>query len=304
MKTLTAFQRMMYEGRPQLENALLADLGRDAATSYFMEINIIEHEIQNQMDNLKNWMKPEPVHTNLINLPGKSMIKRDPLGTCLIIGAWNYPVQLALCPLAGVIAAGNTCLIKMPSDKYTPATSHAMAELVERYLDKHVVTCIEGDRTATQAVLALKWDHIFYTGGSYVGKMVQAAAAHNLTPTVLELGGKSPCIVDQHADFAVSAKRIAWGAFTNCGQTCVRPDHVFVHHKAGQKFRACLIEAIRQLYGETPKNSKFYSRIVNERAFDRLSTILQKDANHISHVGFVTSFCLTLTTFFCLTIYP
>ena len=228
-RVLEQFRKMLIEGRGQMEKALWKDLHKNKTESYICEINQVEHEVQHMIDHLEEYAAPESVSTNLLNLPGSSAIRcvriffnphsyshlfkikstfiQDPLGVCLVIGAWNYPVYLSLIPLVGCLAAGNTAILKMPSDKYTKHTSAAVADLIRTYFDPNVLLCIEGDRRATQAVLKQRYDLIFFTGGSYVGKMVAASAAKHLTPTVLELGGKSPTIVTSKACVYVAARR-------------------------------------------------------------------------------------------------
>jgi aldehyde dehydrogenase (NAD+) len=274
---LLAFQQMLVEGREELCAALQRDLNKNSVEAYLMEVNTIEHEVQLMLDRLEELMAPERVSTNLINLPGTSEIRKDPMGVVLIIGAWNYPVNLSLMPLVGAIAAGNCAVLKLPSDKYSRHSSRAVASLLARFLPPSVVRTVEGDRRATQAVLAQTWDLIFFTGGRYVGRMVAEAAARTLTPTILELGGKSPCIVTQSANVDVAARRIAWGAFTNAGQTCVRPDHCFVHASVADAFLDALKRAVGDFYGRNAEASEWFCRLINERAARRIGALLDED---------------------------
>ena len=287
---LVQFRKMLMEGRRKMEKALWKDLHKNKTESYICEINQVEHEVQHMIDHLEEYAAPESVSTNLLNLPGSSAIRCDPLGVCLVIGAWNYPVYLSLIPLVGCLAAGNTAILKMPSDKYTKHTSAAVAELIRSYFDPSVLCCIEGDRRATQAVLKQRYDLIFFTGGSYVGKMVAASAAKHLTPTVLELGGKSPTIVTSKACVYVAARRTAWGAFTNAGQTCVRPDHVFVHESVADEFLRVLKEAVLEFYSSKPHDTEFFGRLVNARARERVAKIVESDRRYVYHGGDTTSY--------------
>ena len=218
-RQLTAFLRMLKEGIPAMSAALKTDLHKSAWESMFAEIGAVIHECKLALKHVEAWMQPQTVVSGRPNEGAVCQIYSDPLGVCLVIGAWNYPIHLTLCPLVGAIAAGNCCVIKVPSQKYSAAASRAMAQLVAKYLDSSAIQVIEGDRHATQAVLQPAWDLIFFTGGAYVGKMVASAAAKHLTPTILELGGKSPTIVGPGADAAVAARRVAWGSYTNAGQT-------------------------------------------------------------------------------------
>ena len=254
-------------------------------SGYITEVNVVEHEIQTAIDHLDDWMAPTSVVNNLLNLPGKSFVYKDPLGVVLIIGAWNYPVQLSLAPLVGAIAAGCCAVLKLPSDKYSAASSRAIAQCVEGYLDQGAIRVVEGDRNATQAVLAQRWDKIFFTGGCFVGKMVAEAAAKHLTPTCLELGGKSPCIVDKSADLDIAAKRICWGAFMNAGQTCVRPDYLLVHASVADAFIAKFKAAIETMYSKDAAATEWFGRIVNERAAQRLAEVLTEDKQYVVHGG-------------------
>ncbi|HWC17322.1 MAG TPA: aldehyde dehydrogenase family protein, partial [Terriglobales bacterium] len=204
--------------------------------------------------------------------PARSWIIREPLGVVLIIGTWNYPVQLTLMPLVAAIAAGN-CVIVKPSE-VSAATSAALARLMPVYLDSNCIGVVEGGANETAALLNEKFNHIFYTGGARVGKIVAQAAAQSLTPVTLELGGKSPCIVDETANIEVAARRIAFGKFLNAGQTCIAPDYVLVHACREEELLAALKRAITDFYGDKPHSSPDYARIVNDQHFDRVSRLL------------------------------
>ena len=252
-----------------------------------MEINPVEHEIQHQLDHIAEWMEPEyqwmdPLKHLVVSMTGhgRAALYHDPLGVCLVIGAWNYPLHLTLLPVVGAIAAGNAVLIKTPSPKYSPATAALIAEIVPKYLDPTTCMVVEGGREGTEAVLQPRFDHIFFTGGSYVGKMVAEAAAKHLTPTVLELGGKSPCIVDKSANLGVVARRMMWGKFTNTGQTCVAADHAYVHQDVAEPFIAECKKALVEFYGKEPKASKDFGRIINGRAWETLVKVVEDGKKH------------------------
>lgn len=250
--------------------AVQADLGRPEFEGYF-ELGIID-ELNYLLKHLKRWVKPRRVSLPLTQLPGSAWVQPEPLGVVLVIGPWNYPFQLVLSPLMGAIAAGNCALIK-PSE-LAPATSRVVAALVRDTFDSQYVAVVEGGVETAQALLAERFDHIFFTGGTRVGQIVMAAAAKHLTPVTLELGGKSPCIVDETANLAVTARRIAWGKYLNMGQTCIAPDYLLVHETVKQPLLAELKTVLTNFFGEDPETSPDLARIVNDRQFDRLVTLL------------------------------
>ena len=213
----------------ELLDALKKDLNKPAFEAYGTEIGLVLDELSFVRRHLKNWMKPERVHTSLVNFPSKSRIFKDPYGVALIMSPWNYPVLLTLDPLIGAIAAGNCAAVK-PSN-YSPNVSALIKKMLEEIYPAEYVSVIEGGREANQSLLSQKFDYIFFTGSVKVGKLVMESASHNLTPVSLELGGKSPCIVDETADLELAAKRIVWGKYINAGQTCVAPDYLLVHEK-------------------------------------------------------------------------
>jgi aldehyde dehydrogenase (NAD+) len=252
--------------------ALRQDLNKPRIESFVTEINEVIAGAHHLRSNLKKWMKPTKVSTPLVMQPGKSWIQPEPLGVALVISAWNYPLLLSLAPMLGAIAAGNAAILK-PSE-LAPATSALLAKLCAQYLDARALTVIEGGVPETTALLAQKFDHIFYTGNGTVGRIVMKAAAEHLTPVTLELGGKSPCVVDEHVDLEVAAKRIAWAKFFNCGQTCVAPDYLLVHEKVHDRFLELLTATLKQFWGDDPAQSPDYCRIVNARHHRRLSELI------------------------------
>jgi aldehyde dehydrogenase (NAD+) len=271
---LAALRTLLAEGEPEMIAALQRDLGKSPVEGFVTEIAMVRAEIDYTLAHLDSWLRPEKVHVPVKQQPGTARIQRDPLGLVLIIGPWNYPIQLVLAPLVAAIAAGNAAVIK-PSE-LAPASSRVLARLVPEYLDPEcVVVVAEGGVPETTALLAERWDHIFYTGNGTVGRVVMEAAARHLTPVTLELGGKSPAIVDRHANVAVATKRIAWGKFVNTGQTCVAPDYVLVDRAVEQELLDGLASTVRSFYGDDPRTSSDYGRIINDRHFARLRGLLE-----------------------------
>jgi acyl-CoA reductase-like NAD-dependent aldehyde dehydrogenase len=283
---LKACMRLVTEGRKEIENALFQDLGKNATEAFTTEINMVAHEVQFMLDHIDELMAPSSVPTDAMNFPGKSFQYKDPLGVALVIGAWNYPFMLTFHPVVGALAAGNAVLIKVPSQHYSKASSLAIKKLVNKYLDNSAVKVACGDRDMTQAVIQERYDIIFYTGGSYVGQMVAEAAAKHLTPTILELGGKSPCIIDKSADLKIAARRVAWGAVgLNNGQTCIRPDYVLVHEDVAEDFLKNVERSVKQFFGTDASKSRSYSRIVNSRAATGHSEIIEADRKYLRFGG-------------------
>jgi len=270
---LSALERMMKEREADLIEALHQDLGRHELESWTAEIAYVAGDAAYCRTNLKRWMKPRKVRTPAIAKPGKSWLQPEPVGTVLIIGAWNYPVQLVLAGYAAAIAAGN-CAILKPSE-LAPATSQLIAKLIPEYMDTDAVLVVEGAIPETTALLELPFDHILYTGNGNVGRIIMAAAAKNLTPVTLELGGKSPCVVLPDANLETAARRITWGKFTNAGQTCIAPDYLLTDADTEARLLPLIEKAAREMYGGDPATSGSYGRIINERHFDRVSALLQ-----------------------------
>jgi aldehyde dehydrogenase (NAD+) len=269
---LDAMAQMVKAEDAALCEALQQDLNKPRTEAFVTEINEVVAGAHYLKKNLKKWMKPTKVSTPLVLQPGKSWIQPEPLGVGLVISAWNYPLLLSLSPMLGAIAAGNAAILK-PSE-LAPATSALLAKLCAKYLDQRALRVIEGGVPETTALLAEKFDHIFYTGNGLVGRIVMKAAAEHLTPVTLELGGKSPCIVDEKVDLAVAAKRIAWAKFFNCGQTCVAPDYLLVHEKVHDRFLELLTATLKQFWGDDPATSPDYCRIVNARHHRRLTDLI------------------------------
>ena len=271
---LRQLRRMLVEQEAAFTTALATDLGKSALEAYTTEIGFTLNEIDHTLKHLRGWAQPTRVKLPLHLRPGSARIVQEPLGTVLIIAPWNYPLQLLLAPLVPALAAGNTAVLK-PSE-VAPATAAAIAEHLPRYLDERAVQVVTGGVPETTELLALPFDHIFYTGNGTVGRIVMHAAAHHLTPVTLELGGKSPAIVTSSADIEVSARRIAWGKFVNAGQTCVAPDYVLVQHDVHDRFVEALRKAIRTSFGSDPVASPDYGRIVNAKHHARLTALLDR----------------------------
>jgi aldehyde dehydrogenase (NAD+) len=273
LEQLERIAALLRENAGAFTAALQADLRKPDIEAWATDIGSVVGEVELIRKKLRAWMKPERISTPLKLRPGSSFIVRDPLGVVLIIAPWNYPVQLALAPLAAAIAAGN-CAVLKPSE-LTPRVSAELARLVPRYLDPRCVAVVEGGVPETTALLAERWDHIFYTGNGRVGRVVMQAAARHLTPVTLELGGKSPCIVDADADLEIAARRITWGKFLNAGQTCVAPDYLLVHESREAELLELLAKNLREFYGADPQRSPDLARIVSDAHLDRLAKLLE-----------------------------
>lgn len=269
---LKQMKTLLREGEDELARALQEDLGKAPIEAWATELNLVSREIDHMLSKLDSWAKPRRVHVPVVMQPAKARIIPEPLGVVLVIAPWNYPVQLQLLPMASAIAAGNAVIGK-PSE-LASATSAAMALLVAKFMDTDAVVIVEGAADETQALLSERFDHIFYTGGPNVARIVMEAAAKHLTPVTLELGGKSPAIVDRNVDLDGAARRIAYGKFVNTGQTCVAPDYILVDESVEQPFVEKLRATIDDFYGADPKVSRDYGKIVNDRHFERLVGLL------------------------------
>ena len=258
----------------QLAGALWKDLHKSYEEAYLTELSIVKGEIKSHLKNLSNWAKPEKVPTPAKLAPSKSRIVKEPLGCALIIAPWNYPVQLLLNPLIGAISAGCTAVLK-PSP-YTPATSKVLEEMILQTFPSKFVSLVQGDRTVNTALLEQRWDMIFFTGSPALGRTVMSAAARNLTPVVLELGGKSPCIIDKTANIEIASRRIAWGKTLNSGQTCIAPDYLIIHKDVKEAFIDAFGKRIRELHGDDIIESPHYVHMVNGKAFQRVCSYIQE----------------------------
>ncbi len=263
----------------ELLEALEKDLGKNNVEAYATEIGVLLKSIKIARKELKNWTKTKQVDTPLYLFPTKSYIKNEPYGTVLIIGPFNYPVQLVFEPLIGAIAAGNTAIVK-PSE-HTPNVATVIRNVIEDSFDSNYISVVEGGINETQTLIHLPFDYMFFTGSEKVGKVVYEAAAKNLVPVTLELGGKSPVIVDDTANIKVASERISFGKFTNAGQTCVAPDYILVDRKVKNDLINALKQTITEFYGKNIKESPDFGRIVNEKHFNRLNELLEIHKNNI-----------------------
>jgi aldehyde dehydrogenase (NAD+) len=269
---LEQMNKMLTENEAEFLEALRTDLGKPAVEGFITDIAFVTSEVESMIKNLKKWNKPVRVGTPIVTQPAKSHLVPEPLGVVLVIAPWNYPVQLLLVPAAGAIAAGN-CVVMKPSE-VSAATSALLGRLVPKYMDPSAVSIVEGGVPETTDLLSQRFDHIFYTGNGTVGRVVMSAAVAHLTPVTLELGGKSPVIIDESADLRVTARRIAWGKWLNAGQTCVAPDYLLVAESKQDALVAELRRAIEEFYGADPHLSDSYGRIVSPRHFDRLESLM------------------------------
>lgn len=280
LQQLAALRRMLVERRAEFAQALSTDLGKHETESQMTEIGFVTAEAAHLEKHLAAWLRPRPVPVPLSVQPAKAWTELTPLGVVLVIGPWNYPLQLLLAPLGGALAAGNTVILK-PSE-HAPATSAALARWVPEYL-AGAVQVVEGGIPETTELLSVPFDHIFFTGGEVAAKAVLLAAAEHLTPVTLELGGKSPAYVDATTDLAKAARRLAWGRFMNAGQTCVAPDYVLATAEVIEPLQRELATAVTALFGRDAAASDSYGRIINDRHFDRLAALA--DGSTVVHGG-------------------
>lgn len=284
MTQLRRLRDMLTENGADLAAALHADLGKSATEAFRTEIDFTVREIDHTLDHLADWLRPEPTPAPAhLGADVTVWTQYDPLGVVLVIAPWNYPAQLLLTPVVGALASGNAVIAK-PSE-LAPATSAVLARLLPAYLDTDAVAVVEGGVPETTALLAERFDHIFYTGNSTVGRIVLRAAAEHLTPVTLELGGKSPVFVDRDTDLAVVADRLTRGKFLNAGQTCVAPDYVLTDPETAAALEPLLANAVNALYGSDPAASGEYGRIINERHFDRLTGLLDSGRTVVGGTG-------------------
>lgn len=272
--SLLNLKALINDNEKRICDAIHADFGKPYFESYTSEIAVVIHEIDFHLKHLAGWMKPESVGNSIFTFPSKSTLYRHPLGTALIIGAWNYPFQLTILPLVGALSAGNTAVLK-PSE-ISSHTSRVIEELVEQYFPKNLLAVIEGGVDETRELLSQPFNKIFFTGSSRVGKIVMRAAAEQLIPVTLELGGKSPAIVHKDAKIETGAKRIWWGKTMNAGQTCVAPDFALVHRSVKDRFIDESRQVLAKFFGDDYQPGKNYARIINNDHFDRLQELIDQ----------------------------
>ncbi len=271
---LKKVQSLLVKYETEFFKALNTDLRKSVTESYMTEIGFLHAEIRYLLKNIKHLHKPVKIRTPLVYMGAKSYIYNEPLGVVLIMGPWNYPLQLIIAPLLGAIAAGN-CAVLKPSE-LALCTSGVIKKALENEFPQEYIAVIEGGIEVSQQLLQERFDHIFFTGGTAVGKIVMQAAAGNLTPVTLELGGKSPCIIDEDINIEYAARRISWGKFLNAGQTCVAPDYLLVHRNIKQRLLGQMKKVLLEFYGSDPRQSPNYGRIINYKHFERLLKLLDK----------------------------
>lgn len=272
LDALRRLRKGIQENEKEIIKAIYDDFRKPEFETYETEIGVVLDEIRHAEKNLSKWIKPKKVRTPITNFKSKSVIYPEPYGVVLIVSPWNYPFQLTIAPLIGAICAGNCSIIKTAS--YTTNTSKVISKLIGENFNQEYIKVIEGGREVNEAVFREKFDYIFFTGSPNVGRIVMKAAAENLTPVTLELGGKSPCIVHEDADLEIAARRIVWGKFINCGQTCIAPDYVMVHRNVKTKLLSNIERYIKQFYGNDPSKSKDFARIINLKHFNRLCGLI------------------------------
>ena len=269
---LKKFKKILLDNEAALYKAIYADFKKSEFETYSSELALVYHEIDIALKNITKWARNKRVGTNIINIPGKSYIHPEPLGVCTIIGAWNYPIQLSLCPLVGAMTAGNTAILK-PSE-ITVNTSNLLAKLINTNFPNNYLYVQEGGINETTSLLEQKVDHIFFTGSTFVGKIVYQAAAKNLTPVTLELGGKSPAVISQHCNLKMTAKRLIWSKFLNAGQTCIAPDYVVVHESIQKEFISLCKQEIENAQYKFENDN--FTQIITNKHFSRLSKFLNE----------------------------
>jgi aldehyde dehydrogenase (NAD+) len=274
LDALKKFKSAILKNEKKIADALWKDLHKSYEEAYLTEISIVLSEIDNHIKNLKRWAKPKRIKTPIYLWPSSSKIIYEPLGTSLIVAPWNYPFQLLMNPLVGAISAGS-CAILKPSE-YAENIALAMQDIIQETFSSEYIDVVQGGRAVNQILFEQRFDIIFFTGSPYVGKVVMKAAAENLTPVVLELGGKSPCIVDEGANIDVAAKRISWGKIINAGQTCIAPDYLFAHHSIKDELIKKIGENIEKMLGSNIRESKHYVRIINTKAFNRIVGLMEE----------------------------
>jgi len=272
LRQLNGLLRMYEENEAEMVTALYKDLRKPKYEAKLFEIEVLKNDVRTMIDNVKDWAKPQRVPKTVVTMMDTPIILQDPYGVVLVIGSWNYPIQLGLIPVSGAIAAGN-CVVIKPSE-VAPASSKLMEEILPRYVDSDCYQVVTGGPTDTQELLKQRFDYIFFTGSSMIGKLIHEAANAHLTPVTLELGGKSPVYIDETADMNIAARRIIWGKMANCGQTCIAPDYVLCNTNTRDHLIAAIKSILLEWYGQDAQKSPDLCRIVNVRHFQRLEALL------------------------------
>ena len=275
IKYLKRLKQVILECEEEICQALKLDLGKSSSESYMCEIGLTLAELSYQIKHVKRWNKPKRHRTDLANFHGKSYSVFEPYGVVLVMAPWNYPFMLTMEPLIGAIAAGN-CVVAKPS-AYSPATSSIIKKILEKVFDKEYVCVVEGGRAENTELLEQKFDYIFFTGGVTVGKLVMEKAAKNLTPVSLELGGKSPCVIDKTANLKLAAKRLAFGKYLNLGQTCVAPDYMLIDKDIKDEFLQIFKSTVQKMYGENPLENQNYGKMINEKHYSRVMGLIDQE---------------------------
>ena len=273
---LNLLLKVVQKHEKEIIDSLYNDFKKPKFEAIITETNYVISDLKNTIKNIHEWAKPKSVFPSLLNFPSTDYMLSEPYGKVLIISPWNYPYQLALCPLIAAVSAGNQVVLK-PSE-LTSNTSKIIAKIIAEVFDKNHVEVIEGDAEVATKLLSQRWDYIFFTGSVTVGKIVAKAASEFLTPVTLELGGKNPCIIDENCNVKLTAKRIVWGKFLNAGQTCIAPDYLLVHANSKSKIVEAIKFEIIQAYGENPESSEDFCRIVNEKNYTRLTHFLDNES--------------------------
>ncbi len=275
LQKLKALESLIQKREKDISQALFNDFQKPEFETVVTETSFILSELKYIIKNLEKWAKPKRVKSTLLNFPSRDYIYSEPYGTCLVLAPWNYPFQLKVSPAIGAIAAGNTVVLK-PSE-YSPYTSKIVEEIFAEIFEPEWVSVVQGDASVSEKLLKEKWDYVFFTGSVPVGRIVNKAIAPNLTPATLELGGKSPCIIHASAKINLAAKRIVWGKFVNAGQTCIAPDYILIDSEVKLSFYEAVNREIKAAFGEHPKSSPDFARIVNQKNFDRLKNLLRDE---------------------------
>lgn len=275
MKYLKKLKDVIIECQQDIYQALKEDLGKSVSESYMCEVGLTLAELSHQIKHIKRWNKPKRHRTDLANFHGKSYSVYEPYGVVLVMAPWNYPFMLTMEPVIGAVAAGN-CVVAKPS-AYSPATSAIIKKILTQVFDEEYVAVIEGGRAENAELLEQKFDYIFFTGGVTVGKLVMEKASKHLTPVSLELGGKSPCVIDKTANLKLAAKRLAFGKYLNLGQTCVAPDYLLIDKDIKDEFLEIFIDTVKKMYGDSPLDNKNYGKMINEKHYARVMGLINQE---------------------------
>ena len=275
IRYLKKLKETILEYQQDIYQALKEDLGKSVSESYMCEVGLTLSELSYQIKHIKKWNRPKRHRTDLANFHGKSYSVYEPYGVVLVMAPWNYPFMLTMEPVIGAVAAGN-CVVAKPS-AYSPATSAIIKKILEKVFEEEYVTVVEGGRAENTELLEQKFDYIFFTGGVTVGRLVMEKASRHLTPVSLELGGKSPCVIDKTANLKLAAKRLAFGKYLNLGQTCVAPDYLLIDQEIKDEFLKIFIDTVKKMYGDSPLDNKDYGKMINEKHYTRVMGFIDRE---------------------------